>query len=380
MLDMIKIRTKDKCKKCHGKLYDTGKAFECPVCLVHARKYYIEWYYQGERFRVWALNSYVEALKKGRDIECEIEAGKFKVERYKGPGSKVNVKYQFEHVYDEWLKDRKKDLDHDIISPSYYKALKQYKKDFVAYFDKSDIRTIRTYDIKKWFFSLPDTLSPKTIKNKKSVLQLFFRELCEDDLIDDMPKFKRIKVAQKEQKWIDEDTQLKILAHIPPDDKPIFEFMMKTGARPGEARALKWDAVKDDYILIKATFSVGQHRDITKNKKVREIPLYNWMKELLNGLLRTPATPYIFWYVIGKKKCVPYGEKKLRGIWHDACGKANVEDITLYEGTRHSFASQSVNKGISLTHIGAIMGHSTPQTTTKYAHLDRVKMLKGIFE
>lgn len=380
LLDMAKIRTKDKCPKCKGKLWDTGKAFACPKCLTHARKYYIEWQFQGERFRMWALNSYIEAQKKGRDVECEIESGKFKVEKYKGPGSKVKKKYQFSFLYSEWLKDRKRDLEHDIIAPSYYKKLKQYEKDFVSFFGETDIRLIKTYDIKKWFNSLPDTLSPKTIKNKKSVLQRFLQELCEDDIIDDMPKFKKIRVQIPEEKWIDETLQLKVLSVIPEQDKPIFRFLMKSGARIGEARALKWQDVRDDFVLIRATFSDNQYKERTKSRTIREIPMFGWLRELLGSVMRTPSTQYVFWYVIGKKKCVPYGEKKLRAIWHEACRKAGVKGINLYQGTRHSFASQNVNRGVSLSHIGAIMGHTTPSTTTKYAHLDRLKMLKDVFE
>jgi site-specific recombinase XerD len=44
---------------------------------------------------------------------------------------------------------------------------------------------------------------------------------------------------------------------------------------------------------------------------------------------------------------------------------------------RHSWASQRLNEGVSLTVIGASMGHTNPTTTRRYAHLDRLKAIKA---
>jgi site-specific recombinase XerD len=56
-----------------------------------------------------------------------------------------------------------------------------------------------------------------------------------------------------------------------------------------------------------------------------------------------------------------------------------VGRIKLYQGTRHSFASQNISNGVTLELIGAKMGYSNTATTSKYAHLKKVQELREAF-
>ena len=47
---------------------------------------------------------------------------------------------------------------------------------------------------------------------------------------------------------------------------------------------------------------------------------------------------------------------------------AGLPDVRLH-ALRHSFASVAVAGGLSLPVIGALLGHSQPATTARYAHL-----------
>ena len=49
-----------------------------------------------------------------------------------------------------------------------------------------------------------------------------------------------------------------------------------------------------------------------------------------------------------------------------------------YDGIRHSFASQLVNKGKSIEIIGEILGHSDIRITRKYAHVHLDAMRKAM--
>jgi site-specific recombinase XerD len=54
--------------------------------------------------------------------------------------------------------------------------------------------------------------------------------------------------------------------------------------------------------------------------------------------------------------------------WQRICKTTGIEGLRVHD-LRHSFASQLVSAGHSLSLIGALLGHTQPQTTARYAHL-----------
>ena len=58
----------------------------------------------------------------------------------------------------------------------------------------------------------------------------------------------------------------------------------------------------------------------------------------------------------------------IRKPWHRIREAAGLPDVRLHD-LRHSFASVAVAGGLSLPIIGALLGHTQPATTARYAHL-----------
>jgi integrase len=189
-----------------------------------------------------------------------------------------------------------------------------------------------------------------------------------------MPRFPKVKFKKREPVWIKEDKQLRLLNAKPEQHRAIFIFMFGTGCRPGEARALHRDDVdlKRGIITIRHNFSDGI-LTTPKTDEERKIPMPGDLKELLLKQPRTLHSPFVF-----NLKGKAYYESSLGKIWHAACKEVGIKGVRPYDGTRHSFASQLVNRGKSLEIIGEILGHSDIRTTQKYAHVSMDAMLKAM--
>lgn len=58
----------------------------------------------------------------------------------------------------------------------------------------------------------------------------------------------------------------------------------------------------------------------------------------------------------------------LKSSWRAICRAADLRGLRLHD-LRHSFASILASAGLSLPVIGALLGHTNPSTTQRYAHL-----------
>ncbi len=81
-------------------------------------------------------------------------------------------------------------------------------------------------------------LSPKTVRNRLVEFRAFLNWLKRRGVLGEVPPLPEIKVPEPSIRWLDAETQEKILEAIPKKDKPIFEFMFLSGVRVSEARAL----------------------------------------------------------------------------------------------------------------------------------------------
>jgi site-specific recombinase XerD len=73
-----------------------------------------------------------------------------------------------------------------------------------------------------------------------------------------------------------------------------------------------------------------------------------------------------------------YGENGLPNIWNEAVKKANLPYIRLYNGSRHSCASQLYEAGASLDDLRELLGHTKEDMTKRYADASQQRLAKVI--
>jgi len=131
-------------------------------------------------------------------------------------------------------------------------------------------------------------------------------------------------------------------------------LLIFTGARLGEILNVQWGQVD----LERACLRLPESKTGAK-----VIHLSAPALEVLDGIERQDGSP---WVITGKVPHKPL--VNLRKPWYRIRKKAGLEDVRLHD-LRHSFASVGVAGGLSLPIIGALLGHSQPATTARYAHL-----------
>ncbi|MDO8142923.1 MAG: site-specific integrase [Candidatus Brocadiales bacterium] len=216
--------------------------------------------------------------------------------------------------------------------------------------------------------------SDKTIKNILDNFKTFLNYLRYDlEIIDTVPAFPTVETPQPKTRWLTTEVQRRVFESIPEDDKPIFAFLMLSGSRPSEARALKCKDINlvQGVINISSTFSGRVYREKRKGRNAKSvtIPIHPEVLHYIKSRVESNLSgAYLF---INSKTGLYYSENKLRKIWNQVREKVNLDkSIRLYDATRHSVASQLINKGVPLLSVSRLLGHSSTKMTEKYAHND----------
>jgi integrase len=145
----------------------------------------------------------------------------------------------------------------------------------------------------------------------------------------------------------------------------IFRLLLLTGARRGEVLAMEWGA------LDLGTGVWSKAGSTTKQKSDHIVPLSAPARQLLTEMQdeyirRHPKKPLPQYVFPGN------GERghvvEVKKAWRAITKAAGITGLRIHD-LRHSFASQLASGGASLPLIGALLGHSNPTTTARYAHL-----------
>jgi integrase len=158
------------------------------------------------------------------------------------------------------------------------------------------------------------------------------------------PELKRLKTA--------------LAKHDDRDAADIFLFLLLTGARRGEVLAARWN----DIDLKKAIWT--KPGATTKTRTTHIVPLNPLALALIKARekARDKTHDHVF---PGRHR----GHRvELKSNWRRVCKAAKISGLRVHD-LRHSFASVLASDGVGLPMIGALLGHTQPSTTARYAHI-----------
>jgi integrase len=171
---------------------------------------------------------------------------------------------------------------------------------------------------------------------------------------------------QASERFLNQDEINKFRAAIDayPDQHvaDIFRVLIYSGSRPTETLRARWSDIDLDGKTWRKPSSA------TKQKKLHVVDL---SPALLQIFKRTKAkTGHQQWVFPGKDGRARYDLDHPWEVIREQCGfpKEGPDKVRLYDATRHTFGSICADAGMSLTAIGALMGHNSEKTTRRYAH------------
>ncbi|MGM0583462.1 MAG: tyrosine-type recombinase/integrase [Pseudomonadota bacterium] len=141
---------------------------------------------------------------------------------------------------------------------------------------------------------------------------------------------------------------------IMPSAIAAIRLLVLTGARKSEILGLRWEWVD---------FEAGRANLPDSKTGEKSLMLPPPALEILANLPRLDGNPHV---VTGRKAGGPL--VNLKDPWLALREAAGLTDVRIHD-LRHSFASVGAAGGTSLPVIGALLGHTQPSTTARYAHL-----------
>ena len=129
-------------------------------------------------------------------------------------------------------------------------------------------------------------------------------------------------------------------------------LLIYTGARCGEITSLRWEWVQPPRLML------------PDSKTGPKIVLLNAPARAVLEAIETDERSGLV-FSAPRNKSMPIN---LTAFWVRLRRRAALPDVRLHD-LRHSFASIAITDGISLMHIGGLLGHVLPETTARYAHL-----------
>lgn len=251
-------------------------------------------------------------------------------------------------------------------------------------------KAIRIYLLPRWADTPLDELTPsmlrewiasmgvtsKSVRNRLTPLRSVLDDAVNDELIESNPLDrialkKLIKQTAKKSEYVvdpfDQDEVAALLRAAREDERPMIQFWLRTGPRPGEMLAMPWEAadwvhgrmrIEDNLVT---GLVDGKVKQVIKKPKteagVREVDLD---AAAMASLQAQKAYTFLaggrIWH--DPRKNAPWeSESQFRkSLWQPLCKRAGVRYRNPYQ-LRHTYASTLLTAGANPYWVASQLGH-----------------------
>ncbi len=207
--------------------------------------------------------------------------------------------------------------------------------------------------------------SLSTVNRKYSALSVMIKFAQKRGYIDKMFEITKYKEPEHRIRWISDQEEKQILDYfdkVKPVVSDIVKVLIDTGLRCGELWRLTVNDVSDTHLTVW----------ISKGGKPRTIPLTKRARSVLKKYTEGRD---------GKEQVFSqWNNWKLTHYWGRVRAHLSLTKDAQFVPhiLRHTFCSRLVQKGVPLSHVQRLAGHSDISTTLRYAHLSQSDLDEAI--
>lgn len=242
--------------------------------------------------------------------------------------------------------------------------------------EHTPLHEINRNSIKTWAAELlAADLAPATVARHISLFSASLTAAVDANIIPVNPATRLgLKlVTNPSERVLSLDEQRALFNAMPtPRDQALLATLLGTGGRWSEVVALAAQHYADGRVRYRRAWDIHNRelKPYTKGKKRRSVPFAPWLQEIVNPIIETTPTGFLYHSKEGNP--LDYGN------WRTAVWTPAIEQVGLNQGEhddrvtihtlRHTFATEQLNAGATLAEIATLLGHSSLQMAERYAH------------
>ncbi|MCH8171599.1 MAG: tyrosine-type recombinase/integrase [Bacteroidetes bacterium] len=265
----------------------------------------------------------------------------------------------------------------NTLSRSYLKSIKLSFRQLQKHTGDTELKSIKVRNIQQ-FISNTFQRTERGTGLYYRTLKAAFTRAVDWEYISENP-FKKVKLPKIQKSFpafITEVELNKILDSTKNNVlQNIFTIAFYSGLRLSELTNLKWASIDFTENIITLYNGNGFN---TKNKKDRIIPMNKKVREIFLNILPKDINKNESRYVFEKHKDVRYNNEYISKKFKQGVRLAELDDRIHYHTLRHSFASNLVQKGVSLYVVKELLGHENITTTQIYSHVQNPDLVDAI--
>lgn len=204
-----------------------------------------------------------------------------------------------------------------------------------------------------------------TLNRKYSTLSVLMRYAVKRGYMNKIFEITKYKEPEHRVRWLSDEEEKKLLEYFTVHNRQvrdIIKILMDTGLRLSELWRLTANDVSDTHLTVW----------ISKGGKPRTIPLTKRARDTF------------YTYIKGKKKedliFEGWTNWRLTHYWNKGRENLGLEKDSQFVPhiLRHTFCTRLIQRGIPITHVQRLAGHSDITTTLKYSHLSQEDLDRAI--